>query len=168
MESGKRTSVIGLPTNCHLVERGAQILGVCGEAGLSFGSVELLGPNLRGNKIELPDDRFDRYVMYGMSDFEDGVNHPDVRLVTAEGVKDEPSSTFIAVVCLAIEESWRIFAHIVDGERSNKMKELILLMGVRNLRGDGVSVDADEGKRRVRDIASWAAKQIPIGQRKDR
>lgn len=153
----KGTSAIGLPTHPGLVEKAAQILGECRSVGLVFGGVGPLGAYLFGNKIDLGGNR---YIMYGMCDYEDDINHPDVRLVVSEGVKDAPGFTFIAVVCIAAEDSWKLFAKIVDGERSDQMKELVLRLGVRNMPIEGVSVDADKGKAYVRIIAAWASKLI--------
>jgi hypothetical protein len=161
----KRTSVIGLPVHPRLVEKAAQILGECGLSGLVFGNIERLGTNLLGNKIDLGGNR---HIMYGMSDFEDEINHPDVRLAVSEGVKDSPGFTFIAVVCIAADDSWKLFARIVDGERSEPVKELILRLGVRNMPIEGVSVDADQGKAYVRILAAWAAKQLAAGHPKAR
>jgi len=161
---GKITSAVGLPTHSGLVENAAQILGACNEVGLVFGDNERLGDHLLGNKIDLGDNR---YVMYAICDFEDGINHPDVRLVVSEGVKDAPGFTFIAVACIASEDSWKLFSRIIDGERSDQIKELILRLGARNMPVEGAAVDADAGKGYVKEIAAWAAKQIAVNRRQD-
>jgi hypothetical protein len=158
------TSIQGLPTDPDLVEKAAQLLGVCGTAKLVFRDFRELGHlsnggTLVGAQIDLAPDR---YVMYATCDYDDLVNKPDVRLVMSEGVQGAPGFTLISVVCIAAEDNWRLFARLVEGERSDPIKELVMRLGIKNIPADGLSVEPARGLEYVRLIATSAVKQLGI------